>query len=657
MRTWRCYLEGVNADMLTVVTDHNPLIYLQLQSVPSRRQTRWSEYLQMFTFKRHYRPGKSNVADPLSRNPGVCAAMLPVAGPELLGMCAAVTCKGSNQQLTFRWRASSSEAKVSPPLCEVRASVAAVTRRQVSIPTSESGNLPASESAASDSSVQEAAPASAWSQFQKRCAAAYEKDPLFRDESLLAQYTNRHGLWWAPSDKLVVPDADSLRQDVIHECHDVPHAGHTGVKKTRKAIERHYTWPSLKDDVAEYVRSCAGCQRNKSTNQKPAGLLQPLPVPTRKWGSVSMDLITALPETASGNTAIVVFVDRLSKMTHLAACKTTIDAQAFAKLLRHEFIRLHGIPYEFVSDRDGRFTSSFMREVCHLLNIKQAMSTAYHPQSDGQTERANRVLEEMLRQYVSPNHDDWDEHLDMAEFAINDAWQESVKETPFMLNYGQHPLKFLSLQTHSHVPAAEEFAESLSLGTQRAKDCLQQAQQRQKAYADRGRREVTFDVGEQVLLNTKYLRSRTHGTPKLMPRWIGPYEVLERIGTVAFKLDLLLDMQKYPVFHVSLLQPWISSGRLQPPPPRLLPDGHTVWTVDRIIDHRVGARKNLWEFLIRWEGYGEGNDSWEPEAYIHDPQLVQDYWDYVASREQHTKQLDEQALWALACPLHVACIA
>ena len=201
-----------------------------------------------------------------------------------------------------------------------------------------------------------------------------------------------------------------------------------------------------------------------------------------------------------------------------------------------------------------------------------------------------------------------------------------------MLNYGQHPLNFLSLQTHSHVPAAEEFAENLSLGTQRAKDCLQQAQQRQKAYADRCRREVTFDVGEQVLLNTKYLRSSS-GTPKLMPRWIGPYKVLERIGIVAYKLDLPFDMQKYPVFHVSLLQPWVSSGRLQSPPPRLLLDGQTVWTVDRIIDHRAGARKNLWEFLIRWEGYDKSNDSWEPEAYIHDPQLVQDFGTLLAQRE------------------------
>jgi len=206
-----------------------------------------------------------------------------------------------------------------------------------------------------------------------------------------------------------------------------------------------------------------------------------------------------------------------------------------------------------VSDRDGRFTSRFMREVCRMLNIMQAMSIAYHPQTDGQTERANRVLEEMLRHYVSPTHDDWDEHLDMVEFAINDAWQESVHETPFMLTYGQHPLNLLSLQTHSHVPAAVEFTENMQYGTERAVQRLERAQQRQEAYADKGRYDVTYDVGEQLLLNTRNVRWKYLGTPKLMPRWMGPYKVLERIGPVAYLLDLPISEKMHPVFYVSLL--------------------------------------------------------------------------------------------------------
>ena len=175
---------------------------------------------------------------------------------------------------------------------------AVVTRSQVSKPAPVSNapepELPASKSDSAaqesapvnDSAAQDSAPVNDVSDFQQRCSAAYDKDPLFKDESYTSQYTNKHGLWWASGDRLVIPNADALRH-VMCELHDSPWHGHVGVTKTRKAIERLYTWPSLKDDVEQYVRTCPCCQRNKPTNQKPAGLLQPLPVP-RGSGVVSV---------------------------------------------------------------------------------------------------------------------------------------------------------------------------------------------------------------------------------------------------------------------------------------------------------------------------------------------------------------------------------
>ena len=431
----------------------------------------------MFTYKWLYRPGKNNVADPLSRNPAVVSAVLPAAGSISLGSCAALRCQGNRQKLTFKWAQAKGGAKVSEPLpAELMASCAAFTRSQVSkpspvpLPASEPEVVAQPQESEPDlpSVSPESEPESSVSNFQQRWADAYCKDPDYASYS--EHYTELDGLWYL-GDKLVIPDADALRQYVLCELHDSPHSGHHEFKKTRKAVERYYTWPSLIKDVEHYVLTCPCCQGNKSSNQKPGGLLQPLPIPTRRWGSVSMDLIASLPETAAGNTAIVVFVCRLTTMVHLVACKSAIGAEAFAKLLRHEVLRLHGNMYETVSDRDGRFTSKCIRKVCRLLNIRQAMSSAYHPQTDGQTERTNRVLEDMLRHYVSPTHHDWDEHLDMAEFAINDAWHESVQETPFMLNHGQHPLNFLSLQTHAHkchVPAAAAFTTNMQLGTERA---------------------------------------------------------------------------------------------------------------------------------------------------------------------------------------------
>ena len=215
----------------------------------------------------------------------------------------------------------------------------------------------------------------------------------------------------------------------MRELHDCPYSGHLGVTKTQKAVDRLYWWPGVRNDVCQHIRHCSLCQKDKTnSNQKPGGLLKPLQIPGRRWESVSVDLITQLqlPMTKSGDTQIVVFVDRLSKMVHFAAVLTAFTAYNMARLYVHNGIRSHGTQREIVSDRDTLFTSAFWEELTASLGTKLAMSIALHPASDGQTETTNRTLEEMLRHFVSPTQDDWDEHLDAAEFAINNAWPESV---------------------------------------------------------------------------------------------------------------------------------------------------------------------------------------------------------------------------------------
>ena len=309
-----------------------------------------------------------------------------------------------------------------------------------------------------------------------------------------------------------------------------------------------------------------------------------------------------------------------------------------------------------------------MTEVCRLLQIKQGMLTAYHPQADGQTERTNRTLEEMLRHFVNPMHD---ECLPMVDFAINDAWQDSTHDTPFMLSYGQHPLNTMSLQTHSRVPAAARYTQDIQQAVERAKDCLDRAQQRQKAYADKGRRDASYQV--KLLLNTQNLRFKSPGTPKLMPRWVGPFTVLERIGDVAYSLELPASMRMHPVSHVSLLQRYCGDGRVQPPPPPFYVGGQLAYTVSRILDHRPvqrGRRKNMKEFLVRWEGYGPEHDTWEPEVCLLDESLIQSYWDYVASGdiapEKKQKRgllvsfyatATEHAVWLFRLSAFVRCLA
>ena len=335
----------------------------------------------------------------------------------------------------------------------------------------------------------------------------------------------KQGFWWY-NDALVIPDSHDLRKQCLHEMHDCPYSGHLGVTKTQKAMERLYWWKSMRQDVKEHVRHCSMCQKNKNnSNQKSAGLLQPLDIPGRRWDSISVDLIVELPPTKRGNTKIVVFVDRLSKMVHFAAVPTSFTAVDMAKLYVHVVVRPHGISREIVNDRDTLFTSEFWSELTALLGTRRAMSTAYHPSTDGQTERTNMTLDEMLRHFVNPVHDDWDEHLDAAEFAINNSWQESVCNTPFFLNSGQHPLTPATADIDTESPAAKAFTEELQAAVELAKESWQSAQDRQAAYANMKRRDITpYKVGDQLLLSTKNVRLKSPSARVLLPKWIWPIQ-------------------------------------------------------------------------------------------------------------------------------------
>jgi len=225
---------------------------------------------------------------------------------------------------------------------------------------------------------------------------------------------------------VVVPDVPSLRKDILKEFHDTPWSGHLGPKKTLKAIREVYWWDGLPSDVERHCNGCDACARNKSSNQKAGGLLQPLPIPSRPWEAISMDFVMGLPQTKNNFTAILVFVDRLTKMVHLVPTTDTVDAEQTALLFIRWVFALHGLPRHIVADRDSRFTSTLWRELMQALQTKVGLSTAFHPQTDGQTERVNRTMEQMLRMFVNSAQDDWDEFLPLVEFAYNNASHDST---------------------------------------------------------------------------------------------------------------------------------------------------------------------------------------------------------------------------------------
>ena len=237
--------------------------------------------------------------------------------------------------------------------------------------------------------------------------------------------------------RIVVPDDYDLRLQIIFEYHDAPTGGHRGREKTYLALSSDFYWPQMYKFVRKYTRACEVCQRVKPYPVSDAPL-RPLPIPTECWKSVSMDFIFGLPKDVHGNNGVLVFVDRFSKMVHLTAVPETITADGSARVFVDTIFRLHGMPLEIISDRDPRFTAAFWQAVFKRLGTRLKMSTADHPQTDGQTERVNRVLEELLRSYAH-SFEHWSDQLPIAEFAMNNSVHASMSHTPFFVNGLRHP--------------------------------------------------------------------------------------------------------------------------------------------------------------------------------------------------------------------------
>ena len=650
LKIWRCYLES--GQEVVLVTDHHPNTYMQNQVTLSRRQARWSEFMARFNFRWEYRPGRLNVADPLSRHPLLRPAPVMV-------MLAALVAAETRSKSTAK-TAETPRKRGRTPSPEPAPAPAAPTparRKRAPKPARKTADAPKRTSRArvrfqlpNDSLDQPTADAPEQQQSAEpptsladlpSFKAAYLSDPFFSDPKRTRKLTHVDGLWYKGG-KLVIPDVPAIKRSILFELHDAPYSGHVGIDKTLAAVQRHYWWPGLAGFVTDYVRTCNSCQLNKASNRKPPGLLVPLPTPAAPWDSVSMDFIPALPLTASGHDCILVFVCRLTKMVHIVPTVTTVTAEQTAKLYRDHVWKHHGTQLSMISDRGPQFNSRFMSELARLLGTKQSLSTAFHPQTDGQTERVNRVLQDMLRHYVSSKRDDWDEHLAAAEFAINNADHASTGFSPFVLNYGRAPrVPFQapvgqSRPADSAVKAVTELRARLESDLKQAKQLLNDAKSRQKFYADGKRSDASFKAGDLVLLNTRNIKLKGPASTKLMPKWLGPFKVETVINPVAYRLALPNTMRIHPTFHVSLLKPYQASGRVQPPPPPVIVDdeGGQWFSLESIRDHRITkrGRRQVRQYLVRWAGYGPEHDTWEPEENVAPSEMgetLRRYWAYL----------------------------
>lgn len=309
--------------------------------------------------------------------------------------------------------------------------------------------------------------------------AGYKVDEYFGSNGKAERIGLHHtddGLWFK-NGVLVIPDYGTLRRRILQEVHNPVDVGHPGVQKTMTRISRMCWWRGIRAQVIEFIKHCDECQKNKPTNLKRAGLIVPIPPPTYCFQRVSLDLMTDLPRTARGNDSIVVFVCMFSKMVIFCPIIKNITGEGLARVFISEVYGKHGLPEGLVSDRDPRFTGNFWQSFFKILGTRLNMTTAYHPEADGQTERMNRTLEEMLRAYIGPGQDDWDDLLPMLEFAYNSSVHSATGYTPFYLNNGREPRTSLSasLGVETNVPAVVVFIKQLKEAHEFALENLKKA--------------------------------------------------------------------------------------------------------------------------------------------------------------------------------------
>ncbi|CAJ2628780.1 unnamed protein product [Trifolium pratense] len=566
LKIWRHHLYGVHFDLFS---DHKSLKYLFDQKELNMRQRRWMEYLKDFDFELKYHPGKANVvADALSRK-ALHASELMMHKCRLIESFRNLNLNVMDVEgglLMNKYEMS----------CDLRSMI---VQAQISDPD-----------------------------LQRRIGKP--EFSVSADGAIL--YEGR----------LCVPNDTELKQLILSEAHKSGFSIHPGSTKMYHDLKKDYWWPGMKTEIAEFVARCIVCQQVKIEHQKPAGLLQPLEIPQWKWEQITMDFVSGLPRTKKGHDSIWVIVDRLTKSAHFIAVKTTFKAPKYAELFISKIVKLHGVPLSIVSDRDARFTSRFWKAFQEAMGTRLKMSTSHHPQTDGQSERTIQTLEDMLRACVLEDGGSWGNYLHLIEFAYNNSYHSSIGMAPYEALYGRKcrtPLCWAEVGEKGIL--GPDMVQETTLKIKSIQEKMKTAQSRQKSYADKGRRSVEFKEGDHVFLKvTPMLRLRgVFKTKKLCPRYIGPFQIIERVGEVAYRLALPPAMSGlHDVFHVSQLR-------------KFVPDPFTTVDLDtvdlksdltfqpqpvHIIGRDVKALRSKTIPIVKvlWEGSPDGEATWELES-------------------------------------------
>jgi len=571
-KRWRHFL---HTKPVTIVTDHKPLLHLQLRPGVSTRVANNATFLAQFRLSWEHRPGaKLALPDALSRCPLATVSQTHTRLSE------------SARILTIAVATVESEVQGDPAL--TAALQAAYPRDPTFGPVWEVLRQPDPP------------------------ASSFAKRTYFLRDGLL--YTNALSADADGAPRLCVPKDRHVRGLLLHTVHSAHTGAHPGRRNTVRHLGRRFFWPGLSQDVTSFVRSCTTCQRVKADHRPRAGLLHPPEPATSPWTDLSVDFCE-MPAADNGQDFILVVVDRCTKRVRLLPCAKTIDAPGAAALFVDHIVPLHGVPRSIIGDRDPRWTADFWSAFWTSLGTNLRLSTAAHPQTDGQTERAIQTVKAALRAVSEGNPRSWPTRLGLVEFALNNQLASATGFSPFFAELGRHPRSPVDALTQTRPtpsPLASDLSSHLEQLAQVIHDNALLTNTRDATRADRHRREHVFTPGTQVLVKTSaLLRPADRAIPAAMrDRFSGPFVVTQSVGDNAVRLALPAGYRAHNVINVDSVKVWHRDEwperSVAPLPP--VPAG--TYAVDHIVRHR--GRPASRRYLVRWAGYDAPDDTWEP---------------------------------------------
>src|SRR6266481_1442286 len=639
-----------------IVTDQKSLEYFETQPNLSGRQTRWWEYISRFNFTIQHMDGVTNrVADCLSR-------YYETDGPddhhqehEFVSADSQLDLDGELLPIWWYVELCTAAARRSRHLAE------RVEQRVLDSDVMNDDAVTASDEvpAPDDEPIAFTPGANGQSlrahverdiNLARLVQRYYREDPVFSKVLSQPRAHRRFGirdkLIWTKGqmgrDVVCLPWKAFIRgrrlvEVIIDQAHST--IGHYGQLPTSRYIRRYYWWPSMGTDIELFCSLCAQCQTTKDTSKKPSGLLHSLPIPNRPWQSIGMDFMGPLP-VSNNYDYLLVIIDCLTLQVHLLPTTTHATSKGVTWIFLKEIVRLHGVPDSIMSDRDTKFTSSFWKELHRLMGTKLLMSTAFHPQTDGATERANRSVRQVLRALVRNDQKDWASQCPIVEFALNSSISSSTGYAPFELNYGFIPQFGQRLGTDTKFAGVQQFVQQVQLNLMMVHNAIIKSRVVQAHNVNHHRRPGELhSPGDLVYLSTKNLSLPKGRAKKLVPRYIGLYKVVEAHTSVSMvTLELppeLVARCIHPTFHVSLIRAHV------PNDDRRFPRRDTKlcynfgstdepeWFVNEILAHRWVSQNRL-EFQVCWT---LGDVMWEPLASCEELEVLDEYLELRGAKQ------------------------